>query len=42
VAPGPRPEKVDPREGMEHFRVDSLYYVNEKESHDGVGRQRAY
>lgn len=41
VAPGPRPEKVDPREGMEHFRVDSLY-VNEKESHEGVGRQRAY
>jgi hypothetical protein len=41
TAPGPRPEKVDPREGMEAFRVDSLY-VNEKESHDGVGRQSAY
>ena len=41
TAPGPRPEKTDPREGMEAFRVDSLY-VNEKESHDGVGRQRAF
>ena len=41
TAPGPRPEKADPREGMEAFRVDSLY-VNEKESHDGVGRQRAF
>ena len=41
VSPGPRPDKQDPREGLEAFRVDSLY-VNEKETHDGVGRQRAY
>ena len=41
VSPGPRPDKQDPREGLEAFRVDSLY-VNEKEPHDGVGRQRAY
>ncbi|MDA9098571.1 hypothetical protein N9L76_06515 [bacterium] len=39
--PGPALEKVDPRANMEYFRLDSLY-DNEKESHEGVGRQKAY
>lgn len=41
VPPGPRPEKRDPREGMEAFRVDSLYGTS-AENHSGVGRQQAY